>query len=474
MPKSLHFILPLTRRQIEIRNGELIDIFDEYSAGSSASESQITDPYLIKVLEEKKGEGNITNIIRTIQLNQNEIIDYDFNKSLIVQGCAGSGKTMILLHRLANMKYNMKGLDLSKIKIITPNEQFNLFIDELSKNLKIETIDKMPLSLYYIELLGRYQFDKQEQYKKLVSGKNGYVKVEETAWRITGPKIKEEKDLIRDEETLSKELVSYIYSDKFSEDIKQNVTRLKNQYGSQLHYGELMKRFNEIFEKTLSTVNNVNNAVKKNYNCILYAKVLFMYEYYGPLIKRDSYLCIDEGQDISVLQYKLLQKVNDGKVIFNVYGDINQQIPSCIGIDDWGSCIKAMDAKYFVLNENYRNSDEIIKYYNEKLNLNNTPLGVKTKMVEYIEIKELLTYVKLQLLLKNRIAIICNDSELILEEVKKYCEPGNIANEKAALLTVKQAKGLEFDVVFVIQNNMTKNEKYIAFTRGLSELYIVK
>lgn len=465
------------RRQIEIRNGELIDIFDEYSAGSSASESQITDPYLIKVLEEKKGEGNITNIIRTIQLNQNDIIDYDFNKSLIVQGCAGSGKTMILLHRLANMKYNMKGLDLSKIKIITPNEQFNLFIDELSKNLKIETIDKMPLSLYYIELLGRYRLEKQQLYKKLVSAKNkngNSIEVEENAWRTTGPTIEDEKQKICDEVTLRKELVEYIYSDKFAEDLKQNVIKMKNKYGSQLHYGELMNRFNESFEKTLSVINNIRNAVEKNYNCILYAKVLFMYEYYGPLIKRDSYLCIDEGQDISVLQYKLLQKVNSGKAIFNVYGDINQQIPSCIGIDDWSSCIKAMDAKYFVLNENYRNSDEIIKYYNKKLNFNNTPLGVKTKTVEYIEIKELVTYVKLQLLLKNRVAIIYNDSELILKEVKKYCVQGNIVNEKAALLTVKQAKGLEFDVVFVIQNNMTKNEKYIAFTRGLSELYIVK
>ncbi|MFW2488790.1 hypothetical protein ACN077_09470 [Clostridium chromiireducens] len=42
-----------------------------------------------------------------------------------------------------------------------------------------------------------------------------------------------------------------------------------------------MKGFNEIFEKTLGFFNNINTVMKKNYNCILYAKVLFIYEIRG-------------------------------------------------------------------------------------------------------------------------------------------------------------------------------------------------
>lgn len=40
-------------------------------------------------------------------------------------------------------------------------------------------------------------------------------------------------------------------------------------------------------------------------------------------------------------------------------------------------------------------------------------------------------------------------------------------------MTVYESKGLEFTSVAVIPDNMTPNEKYIAYTRALKELAIV-
>jgi len=48
-----------------------------------------------------------------------------------------------------------------------------------------------------------------------------------------------------------------------------------------------------------------------------------------------------------------------------------------------------------------------------------------------------------------------------------------VTQKKVILLTVRQAKGLEFDSVFVFDDDMNKNECYIAYSRALSELYIV-
>lgn len=42
-----------------------------------------------------------------------------------------------------------------------------------------------------------------------------------------------------------------------------------------------------------------------------------------------------------------------------------------------------------------------------------------------------------------------------------------------SLMYVDEVKGIEFDPVFVIPDQMTQNEKYIAYTRALSELIIV-
>lgn len=46
-------------------------------------------------------------------------------------------------------------------------------------------------------------------------------------------------------------------------------------------------------------------------------------------------------------------------------------------------------------------------------------------------------------------------------------EPGRIA-----ALPVGSSKGLEFDAVVVVEDEMTPNEKYVAFTRSLETLIV--
>ena len=40
-------------------------------------------------------------------------------------------------------------------------------------------------------------------------------------------------------------------------------------------------------------------------------------------------------------------------------------------------------------------------------------------------------------------------------------------------MTVEEVKGLEFETVFVYEENMNRNQKYISYTRALSELVII-
>ena len=51
-------------------------------------------PEVVKILKEKRNVENIGDIISSIQQNQNKIITEKISKNLIVQGCAGSGKTI--------------------------------------------------------------------------------------------------------------------------------------------------------------------------------------------------------------------------------------------------------------------------------------------------------------------------------------------------------------------------------------------
>ena len=58
--------------------------------------------------------------------------------------------------------------------------------------------------------------------------------------------------------------------------------------------------------------------------------------------------------------------------------------------------------------------------------------------------------------------------ESILERINEDMGNGHIS-----VMYVDEVKGIEFDKVFVASGKMTENERYIAYTRALSELIIV-
>ena len=145
-------------RTINIKNGILQKVYNEYLQGKGTYLS-ISDPFLQHILKEKRNQKELTNIISSIQENQNKIITTTLNENVILQGCAGSGKTMILLHKLSYLVYNNKNIDIRRIKIITPNNLFKLSINNLSKELQIDKIDKFCIEEYYIDKLREYGFN---------------------------------------------------------------------------------------------------------------------------------------------------------------------------------------------------------------------------------------------------------------------------------------------------------------------------
>ena len=117
----------------------------------------ITDPFLVRVLNMRKRQHNLTDIFVTIQENQNKIVNAPFEQNIIVQGCAGSGKTMVLLHRLSRLKYQQKSFDFEKnAMILTPNDQFSLHIKGLAEGLQIGNIARVSVEQYYIDMLVEY------------------------------------------------------------------------------------------------------------------------------------------------------------------------------------------------------------------------------------------------------------------------------------------------------------------------------
>ncbi len=150
------------RRALRTLNGRVADFRNEYLSLSDyltkeeiggKDEELIFDPFLKEILKTRKEKREICDIIETIQEKQFEIITLPERDEFILQGVAGSGKTMILLHRLSYIMYNNESVRSSDIMVITPSDSFNAFIDELSTVLELEKVRTSTLDDYYIALL---------------------------------------------------------------------------------------------------------------------------------------------------------------------------------------------------------------------------------------------------------------------------------------------------------------------------------
>ncbi len=129
------------RRQFEIEKNKLISFFDTTIA--------IEDPLLLQSLSQTRSD-KMTAITATIQKEQNAVIRYPDVPVLLVNGIAGSGKTSVLLQRIAYLFYQKrKSLRPDQVCLITPNPIFRDYIDNVLPDLG----ETNPVTLTWKEFL---------------------------------------------------------------------------------------------------------------------------------------------------------------------------------------------------------------------------------------------------------------------------------------------------------------------------------
>lgn len=183
------------------------------------------------------------------------------------------------------------------------------------------------------------------------------------------------------------------------------------------------------------------------------------------------YLFIDEGQDISSCEYDLIRKINK-KASFNVFGDIKQNVTSWRGVKDWSETFP--DYEIYGLNQNYRNTNQIVDFVSSTLQLDMQSIGYDGKDVEIINPKGISKFFKDKKGLK---AIICSEEdkeEYLRKSYNDVTVKGKLSKSKINIMTVYESKGLEFTSVVVVAKNMSASEKYIAYTRALNELAVIE
>ena len=111
------------RRQFDIEGPVLNAYFDTTVA--------IQDALLLASLS-KQRSARMQAITATIQKEQNAVVRHEDVPALLVNGIAGSGKTSVLLQRIAYLFYRRRDdLDPSEVVLVTPNPVFRAYIADV-------------------------------------------------------------------------------------------------------------------------------------------------------------------------------------------------------------------------------------------------------------------------------------------------------------------------------------------------------
>lgn len=515
------------KRQYDIASGELLDAFDV--------DADIFDEYLQKVLSKVNAE-HLHNIAGTIQKEQNEIIRDLHDDLVVVQGYSGSGKTTVALHRIAYALYRLRDLKSANILLFTLNEAFLSHIEGVlpelgEQNTRSATLAKFASRLLKVtrefeendEFLTRYVASNEDERKEIQSKLDLKVKdkIKNFAKKFTKTRVAKSGFRV-ESKGFTAEMLTSLYNslDEYNLFARLNkiaeliVKKLKMERFAQVKRIVLHKIY-ECFDTptTLEGLYDIfcqgegysqpNRESKVRVEdallmCLLKEATSEM------VIKMDiRHIVIDEAQEYPLLFIDMLLRLFP-RAQFSIFGDKYQRT-NPTGIDDLSEII-ALDAifgtsKLFTLDNTYRSSEEIVEYCskligNPRHNVfrysNGEPVeesliagdmqGIASQVVFILE-KALHSH--------GSIGIITGDSD-IAKELYNILAPicphrlslvetaDSSALENIQIVPVGMCKGLEYNTVIVLDKGglfdsfLGENLRYIACTRAINKLYVLK
>ena len=515
------------KRQYRIRKGKM-----EYMIESSVT---VHDDILQKELS-SNADDKMKNIVTTIQREQNRIIRNEDAPVLIIQGVAGSGKTSIALHRIAYLLYAQKGQISSKdILIISPNKVFADYISNVLPELGEETVPETSMEQILSGILdNKYKYQNFfEQVTELLE-KPTQEFIERIQYKASFDFISRlDKFILYIENNYFKavdvKLTKYITipAGYIEEQFRRfNRYPMRQRFETMTDYILEMMDIQYNFTATTAEKNLLKKEIRKMFagnNDIQLYKDFFEWvgkpemfkmrknrtlEYadLAPLAylhislegnfvqSHVKHLLIDEMQDYSPVQYKVIQKLYPCRK--TILGDALQSV------NPYGSSTADMIRKTFTTGEimklckSYRSTFEITNFA-QKIQTNHElePIIRHGEQPEILQFKnaekEVSGIADLITSFKNSnytsLGIICKtefQAKELAQKLRTYTEHISLlSNQSSAyvkgiiITSAHMAKGLEFDEVIIPQtddrnyhSNIDKSMLYVAVTRAMHKL----
>ncbi|OGC48177.1 hypothetical protein A3A69_01305 [candidate division WWE3 bacterium RIFCSPLOWO2_01_FULL_37_15] len=498
------------KRTFEIDNGSLMKYYN--------NDIQLDENEIITEKISKRTGGVLEDIVETIQESQLDIIEADPRQICIVQGCVGSGKSTVAIHKLSHIFFNFPNvIHPERALLIAKNQILVGYLSTLFPKLGIFDINYKTLRelIYTIvireDLKLNIDFDTKTEVSvfDLKKIRNLEQRLDEVHKDYESQLIK----IISDDEYSN--YISYKYNrkipiyenyseviDDLEEEVQMESEYIKENPSSAREwlYKENIKTIKKLTSKLKRvrinikemTLIELSKEMKLPINEKMgYLETLIYLFIYSDLVgiskmSKYEYCVVDEGQDFGLLEYHIL-----GKLVLNgrlcILGDLNQSYNE-EGLVNWSEIAEvikdAKNAQTFTLDTNYRSTKPIIDLANKILSPytnNYLPKSINRKGEEpkiiksntseeqFIAFKDFIDH-DLKKLDKS-IGVICFEPETfeVVQKIinKKRNNSGRIItlNSKEKITYIPKGlyltmfddcKGLEFSKVYVLDLNLDK------------------
>ena len=516
------------KRQYRIRGGKM-----EFMIESALT---VHDDILQKELS-SNADDKMKNIVATIQREQNRIIRNEDIRTLIIQGVAGSGKTSIALHRIAYLLYTFRDSISSKdILIVSPNKVFSDYISNVLPELGEETVPETSMEQILSGVLEhKYKYQTYFGLVNELLEKPSSSLIDRIAYKASFGFISElDKFILHIENTYFKaadvKLTKYItIPAPFIEEqyLRFNRYPIRRRFDAMADYMLDMLKIQYTFTVTTAGRNLLKKEIRLMFagnNDIQVYKDFFKwtnnpgmfkmrkghtleYSDLAPLAYlhlalegsgnqpfRVKHLLIDEMQDYSPIQYKVIQKLFPCRK--TVLGDAGQSV-NPYGSSTAETIQKSLTASEIMkLCKSYRSTFEITDFA-QKIHPNAElePVarhGEKPQILQFGSAVEELSGI-MGLISTYRksgyksLGIICKTEQQAREMadmLKSYANDISFLSSQSSafvqgivITSAHMAKGLEFDEVIIPQTDernyrseIDKSMLYVAVTRAMHRL----
>ena len=516
------------KRQYRIRGGKM-----EFMIESALT---VHDDILQKELS-SNADDKMKNIVATIQREQNQIIRNEDIRTLIIQGVAGSGKTFIALHRIAYLLYTFRDSISSKdILIISPNKVFSDYISNVLPELGEETVPETSMEQILSGVLEhKYKYQTYFGLVNELLEKPSSSLIDRIAYKASFGFISElDKFILHIENTYFKaadvKLTKYItIPAPFIEEqyLRFNRYPIRRRFDAMADYMLDMLKIQYTFTVTTTGRNLLKKEIRLMFagnNDIQVYKDFFKwtnnpgmfkmrkghtleYSDLAPLAYlhlalegngnqpfRVKHLLIDEMQDYSPIQYKVIQKLFPCRK--TVLGDAGQSV-NPYGSSTAETIQKSLTASEIMkLCKSYRSTFEITDFA-QKIHPNAElePVarhGEKPQILQFGSAVEELSGI-MGLISTYRksgyksLGIICKTEQQarkMADMLKSYANDISFLSSQSSafvqgivITSAHMAKGLEFDEVIIPQTDernyrseIDKSMLYVAVTRAMHRL----